>query len=214
MKEKMTVHEALRELKTLNARIYDGINSLNVVVANKHNNGKIGGKPIQDFVQATKDSYKSVRTLMNRRDAIKRAVTKSNASTEVELDGKTYTIAEAIEMKNHGIEFMTMIRDRISSQLESARRAADRENAALEDKADAYITTMYQSVNKKNFSEAQKKDREDFITAHTVELVDPLDAAQVVKTMNEHISVFMTKVDSALSVSNALTMIEFEYETL
>ena len=98
MKETMTIHKALSELKTLGDRINSAMEEATFVVANKHSNAKIGGQSIAEFSQAAQQSLQSVMTLINRRNAIKRAVTRSNAETMVNINGKEYTVAEAIDM--------------------------------------------------------------------------------------------------------------------
>ena len=59
--------------------------------------------------------------------------------------------------------------------------------------------------------EELKKLREDFITAQTIELVDPLNIRKAIAALEEQISTFLVEVDAALSVSNAITEIEIAY---
>jgi hypothetical protein len=44
-----------------------------------------------------------------------------------------------------------------------------------------------------------------------MELVDPIGALKVIEALDEEVTSFMTNVDAALSVSNALTKITVEY---
>lgn len=101
--EKMTVHKALCELKTLDARIQKSIQQGTFVFANKHSNNKVAGVSIGTYSEEIRAAYQSAKDLIARRDAIKRAVTLSNATVKVTIGGKEYTVAEAIEMKNHGM---------------------------------------------------------------------------------------------------------------
>ena len=55
--EKMTVHKALAELKTLDDRINSEITGSVFVRANRHNSMKIFGKTIPDFMADTESSY-------------------------------------------------------------------------------------------------------------------------------------------------------------
>lgn len=214
MTEQMTVHKALAELKVLDSRINNEINRYHFVVPNKHSNTKIGGVPIADYAEEVRNAYKSIRTLINRRNAIKRAVTRSNASTMVKIDGVEYTVAEAIDMKSMGVSYLNAIRNVLESQYSIAKLNADKNNGEkLELRTDEYIKSMYQGADMKNLSEEIKKVREDFVAAQTVELVDPINAAKEVESISKDVDAFMTEVDSALSVSNALTTIEVEYET-
>lgn len=214
MKETMTVHEALAELKTLDSRIAKAIADVTFVVANRHSNTKIMGMSIPDFSESVKDAYKSIMSLINRRDAIKQAVAVSNAVAKVTIADKTYTVAQAIEMKNHGMTNLKTLQSVMESQLSRARREADRMNESVPDKADSYMSSVYSVSDQKNMSEELKKTREDFIASQTYELVDPLKTVDIIKELESKTSAFYTKVDSALSVSNALTTIEVEYETL
>ena len=60
-------------------------------------------------------------------------------------------------------------------------------------------------------SEAMKTLRKTYIENNTYDLVDPLDVTQIMETLDAEINEFNAEVDAALSVSNALTVIEFEY---
>lgn len=214
MTENMTAHKALSELKVLDARIAKEVDSATFCVANKHSNTVVRGVPIADFSNQAKDSLKGIMTLISRRTAIKRALTRSNASTKVSIGGKEYTVAEAIDMKNVGVEYLNTLCLRLEQQFNSARNAADRENGdKLEQRADTYIQSLYQNADKKNLSEEVRKVREDFMTAQTVEVLDPVNAAKVVAELRDEIDAFMSEVDSQISVANALTTFEVKYDT-
>jgi len=212
--EKMTVHKALAELKTLSSRINDAIGEASFVTTNKHGNTRLNGKPISDFNNSALDAMKSITALINRRNAIKRAVTNSNAVTKVTIGDTEYTVAEAIDMKANGMAFKQALMNRISAQLEAARRTVDRENGQkLDDRADQYIRNLYENAEMKNLSDEVKKVRNEFVDSQTVDIIDPIHAENELKKLRDEIDSFMTEVDSALSVSNALTTIEIEYET-
>jgi len=213
MKEQMNVHKALSELKTLDARISKAIDELNVVVQNKHNNTKISGLPVAEYAAEAKKAYQSVNTLISRRNAIKRAVTRSNAVTMVQIAGKEYTVAEAIDMKSKGVAHLSMLKDRLMNQYAKAKRFAESGNNDLDDRADAYIQSLYQGADLKNMSDEIKKVRDTFVTAQTVEIIDPIGVAGEIEQLQNEIDEFLTDVDSALSVSNALTVVDVEYET-
>jgi len=213
MKETMTVHKALSELKVLDSRIANAIEDLDVVVANKHSNTKISGIPVAQFIDEAKAKYQSAVTLVNRRNAIKRAVTRSNATTMVNIGGVEYTVAEAIDMKARGIQYQSAVADKLLSKLARAKKQADMENERLENRADEYIKSLYGGADLKNMGDEITKVRNTFIAAQTFELVDPINAGEVASKLQEQMDAFLSDVDSALSVSNALTAIEVEYET-
>lgn len=210
--ETMTVHKALCELKTLDARITKTIQHNIFVFANKHSNTKISGLSIGEYSGEVKSAYQSATDLIARRDAIKRAVVLSNATKKVTVGGTEYTIAEAIEMKNHGIPMQQMLLQKLESDNRHARRMADENNGAtLETRADEYIKSIYGSADMKNLSDDIKRTRADFITAQTTEIVDPIGIKAEMAQLEKQINSFLVDIDSALSVSNALTEITVEY---
>lgn len=210
--ETMTVHKALCELKTLDARINKAITGNVYVFANKHANTKVSGKNIGEYSAEIKSAYQSVTDLIARRDAIKRAVVLSNATTKVTVGGSEYTIAEAIDLKNHGVPMQQHLLQKLESDSRRARREADENNGdRLEARADEYIRSLYANADMKNLSDEIKKMRADFITAQTTELVDPIGIDAEMKRLSDSINAFMVEIDSALSVSNALTQITVEY---
>lgn len=211
--EKMTVHKALVELKTIDARIEKTIRDASFVIANKHSNQKISGQSITEYSEAAKSAFQKAEDLTARRNAIKRAVVLSNAKTEVNIGGAIYTVAEAIEMKNHGVYFWQKLLDKIVLDYNNARREADRNNGdRLEARADEHVKNMFDGkVDMKNLSEEALNARNQFIANQTYELIDPLKAKEKIEMLENKINSFMVEVDSALSVSNALTEIEISY---
>lgn len=209
--EKMTVHKALCELKVIDSRINKAISATIYVVPNKHNNTKISGMTIPDYSEQAKAAYQSAVDLIARRDAIKRAVVKSNAVTQVVVAGTTYTVAEAIEMKNHGMDHVRALMTKLTNDLNAAKRAADAENALLERRGDEYIRNMYGATDMKNLTADAVKQRKEFIESITVELIDPLHVADKIAALDKLYHDFMIEIDAALSTSNAVTEIEISY---
>lgn len=214
--EKMTVHAALAELKTMDGRIEKAIQGSYFVTAVKKSTEKINGVKVAEFKNKMKSDYQKVDDLIKRRNAIKRAVVLSNATTIVTIGDKQFTVAEAIEMKNHGIEFKRNLLDEISIQYEAAQNNIARNSGeALEKRAEKYITDIINAQPKDSKmsvdTEAMKNLRATYLDNNSFELIDPLGVTDVIERLDNEINDFLVKVDSALSVSNALTIIEIEY---
>lgn len=210
--ETMTIHKALAELKILDGRIKKEIQNGSYCAANKHSNEKINGIPIEDFKKAVQGTYDKVTDLINRRKAIKKAVVLSNAKTTVKIADVEYTVAEAIEMKNHGIEFESMLINIMDNQYKAAQAAVNLRNGDdLEQRADQYVTAIYGQKEGKTNSADIDKVRKDFLEANSYEIVDPINVPEKLEELRKKIDAFMAEVDSALSVSNALTEITIEY---
>lgn len=208
----MTIHRALAELKVIDDRITKKIMGFEVCFPNRHSNSKVSGIPVNEFSENIKNTYKSIRTEINRSEAIKRAVTLSNAVTEVQIAGTTYRVAEAIAMKNKGIETKQMLLDRIRSiYAKNKSYVEDKNGDDLEKRATDYVQGLCGNKEKVQSSEVEEI-RKTFIAANTYDLVDPIGCESVINDLSEKIDNFIAEVDSALSVSNAMTEIEFSYE--
>lgn len=210
--EKMTIHKALSELKILDSRIENALADFTACRTNKHSNAKIGGMEIEDYKKENRSMFDSAVALINRRDAIKRAVIRSNAKTVVTIAGNTFSVAEAIEFKNNGIAYQKMLLDLISRQYKSASERADEYNQrTLLQEAEQKVTTLYGSKESNVAAEAIKATREEYIRLNTLDIIDTIGCQKKIRELSEKIDSFMVDVDSALSVSNATTYIEISY---
>lgn len=210
--EKMTVHKALSELKVIGERIEKSMARMTLVEVMEQGSAKVSGIPVSEHVGQMKAVFQSTVDLISRRDAIKRAVVKSNATTEVLIGGITYTVAEAIDMKNNGMTYLRMMANKLTRELASAQANVEYENGnKLETRADGYIKNLYGSTDMKNLAAEAVEEREKFIKSHTRVLVDPLNVADIITRMEADIYAFTTEVDAALSCSNAITEIEVSY---
>lgn len=208
-KETMNIHKALCELKILDDRINRAVDDCRYVGVTKIVSKRVGSQTVEAFSESVKDGYKSAMDLIKRRQAIKTAVVKSNATTTVVIGGNTYTIAEAIEMKNHGLDGEKRMLRYMVSRLAEAEALINRTRSDLESRADAFIRD--QTGSKESKTEDLLKMRQDYIAMQDVELVDPLHIREIIKTLDEKINTFMSEVDSALQTSNANTEITIEY---
>lgn len=209
--EKMTIHKALCELKILDSRINNAISSARFCLANKHSNEKVNGVTVEEYQETMKASYNKASDLIRRREAIKRAVVLSNAKTIVKIGGKEYTVAEAIEMNNHGIDLKLQLKNAMKKQYDSAMTAIISKNSVVDDKATEYVVGLFGQKEGKTANEEYEKARKSYIEANTMELIDPVNILEKIEALEVEIADFTTEVDSALSVSNALTEITVEY---
>lgn len=206
--KKMNVHQALAELKLLDKRIADATTGVTWVVANEHVNAIIAGVKLTDVIEGIQSQYKKVTDLIKYRDALKRAVVASNAVTKVTIAGVEYTVAEAIDAKNHGMATLAALRNRMLRDYEQAKSTAEIQNGSrLEARAETYVKSMSGQTVTKDMTEDMRRMRDDFIEKHTTELVDPIGVRKVAEDLNEKITAFTAEVDAVLSTSNSLTEI-------
>lgn len=208
--EKMNVHKALSELKTLDAKIIKRIRSSKFCIANKHANSVVAGIPITDFEKNAIEDYQAIADLIKRRKAIKRAVTLSNASTTIVVDGITYTIAEAIEMKNHGIELELGLFTHISEEYANATLICENENKTLQERAERFAAGLFESKDKTSAKDITEQI-EFFKKQNVYDLIDPIGCRAKMEELKDKIDNFYSEIDSAISTSNAITELTIEY---
>lgn len=210
--ETMTVHKALAELKIIDDRIHKAISGGVFCVANKHSNEKINGVPIEEFKKTMQGAYDKASDLTARRNAIKRAVVNSNAITKVKVGAAEYTVAEAIEMKNHGVELKEMLLHELESQYKKSQAVILSKNGDdLEKRAEQYVVGIYGAKEGKTNTDDFEKTKKDFIASNSYELIDPIAILKKVEGLESEISEFKAEVDAALSTANAITQIEITY---
>ena len=214
--EKMTMHKALCEKKIMGSRIANTINQAVFVKANKHSNQKIDGVTIADYKAQMTAGNQTARDLIKREIALNKAIVLSNAETKVMVAGEEYTVAEAIWMKNHGLDSYKVMLRKMKNDFS---RATEQTNAnsgdPLERRAEVYVNSVIAAQPKDSKmaidSDAMKSLKDTYIKDNTYDLIDPLQIGKAITELENWIYAFESDVDSALSTSNALTTIEFSY---
>lgn len=199
----MSVTQALPELKLLDRRIEKILDSVETWCKVSTN-----GAPVDKEKQKkeTEAALQSFTDLVKRRDAIKRAIILSNAQTKVKIGSFEGTVAEAIEYK-----ISSRMKRILLSNMKDCLQAKRTEYEQQKANVDARLERLLQSELGKDV-----KTNPETITALTnsfrennkVELVDPLDLAAKITTLEEELDSFETNVDWVLSEANATTFLE------
>lgn len=210
--EKMTIVSALSELKVLNSRISEEIATATFCDVNKHVMRTLKGKSLNDARAEMQGSYDKITALINRNNAIKKAVTKANAETYVKIGDEQMTIAEAIYMKQTGIELMRQLLVTMTSQYTKAKATIERSNGdALTQNCEAYIVKLFGAGDNKSVSADIEVAKAKYIEENTVDLIEGVDTAKAIEALKNKIDTFEANVDAAITVANATTIIEINY---
>ena len=206
---KMTVTRGLAELKTLDARINTAI-SQGVFVAAVPGAQKLPIGVAKSAEQLTSDinaSYQTVRDLIKRREAIKRAIIVSNGKTEVVIGGQKMTVAEAIERKT-SINYLNGFHAHMAMQLQNTTNVVNTQNARVDADIEKRVMAAYGN-EKGKVSEDQHKIIADAVKKESAaELLDPKKINDQIATVRKEFEDFSMEVDFVLSESNARTEIE------
>lgn len=208
--KRMTITEGLVELKLYDNKIRKAITEAHFINIKKKKDNKIGTMLVENYEKKAKESYQSILDMMKNRDAIKRAIVLSNATTEVTIDGKTMTVAEAIEKRNLNSSISYLL-GKMETSLSNVENALLTKNADVDASAEKLLVSYYGKDAAKKVS---KEDYDSVVTpykeANEYVVVDPLNLRDKYEQLRDETDGFMSNVDSALSISNATTFIEIE----
>jgi hypothetical protein len=205
----ISITRALNELRLLNKRINDKINSSYFLGCAKRSSEKVNNVFTKDeFKELIKSNYDSISSLIKRRSEIKAAIVASNAVVKVKIADIEMTVAEAIERKNT-IEYEETLLDKMESQYNNIIGKCNNENEKVNAKADEMINTMLGKVeqNKKDQYKAETELVQKFIKDNEFETIDPIDLRKKIENLKEKIDGFKSEVDLTLSEINAVTKI-------
>lgn len=208
---KISITEALNELKLYDAKITKAITNATFCGTAKKSADKVGVVKKDDFVERAKASYQSATDLISNRNTLKSAIVRSNAITGVEIDGVPMTVAEAIERKN-SIEYDETLLNEMKRQYANATTTVDKENKKVDNKVDELLTTLIgKDSDKKLSKEDQEAVEKPYREKNEFEFVDPLELYEKIQALEANIDGFKSNVDTVLVLSNATTFIEVDF---
>lgn len=213
--EKITIHRILSELKTIDDRINKEISSFKPLTVKRGNNSLVstGGRlsiPEEEFVNNAKSTYQSIEDLINRKFKLKSALTKANVNTKVTIDGKEYTIIEAIEMKSI-MDLKKSLLYRMTLEINQSNKTYESTSAQVDSDFERMLSTQVANItNKSDIQKVRDGYMETFYKQNEVKMVDPLKCSDLANSLQKEIDKFLMEIDSALSEANATTLVELE----
>lgn len=201
----MSVHRGLSELKLYSNKIAS-LNSGTFVTANKQSNKVIGGRSIEDVNNLIKGNFDSMVALIENRKRIKDAIVKSNAMTNVSVNGKVMTVAEAIERKV-SIEFERNFLRILQNQFSQQNNIVDQQNLQLPTKLESFLQS---TLGEKRDVATVKDLTKTFEDNNKYVLIDPNHIQDYIQKLEKNIDEFVSQVDYTLSESNATTFFDVE----
>jgi hypothetical protein len=200
--QSMSITQGLAELKLLDKRLQHHLKSIRWVDVSMQGN-HIDTDKLKSKSEA---EYQSYMDLVKRRDSIKRAIVLANASTRVKVADWEGTIAEAIEHKR-SIEYKTTLLESMKKHLQEVRAQYETAKGQMDGRLERLLQSELGKDVKTN-PDTLKALTNSFRENNKVELIDPLDLATKIASLEEEISCFETNVDWVLSEANGKTTIE------
>jgi hypothetical protein len=206
--KRISITEALNKLKLYDAKISKAINSHKYVGAAKKSSNMLGVQTKEVFNNNAKAGYQSVTDLIKNRNKLKSLIVQSNAITEVTINDKVMTVAEAIERKN-SIQYEIDLLNTLKLQYATATSTVNAENKKVDTQIDKLLETFVgKDTDKKATKEDQAAIIEPYREKNEFELVDPLNIYDEIQKLEAEIDGFNSSVNTALVLSNATTFIE------
>lgn len=212
--ETMSITRGLREIRVLADRIEKTILSTKFVAAVMGRN-LVDGKSQESFAAEVKSTAANIENMIQRRDALKRAIVMSNAGTMVVIAGVAMTVAEAIERKS-SIEHELSLLMKLVDDYNLASNAYERMATEVQIRRDHQLAGLLQlgSTNARLADEEYRAAAEAFDAdvQNMPQIVDPLNARDhLIDQLRARIDEFRSEVDVVLSESNGKTMITVTY---
>ena len=204
----ITVQRALNELKTLDSRLYKRLQDFTIVGSKKNSETRVSEtrEQVGEFSTNAKAKLDSVQDLLKRQRELKHAIMESNAKTKIVVAGVEYTVMTAIDRKRTIDTEKTVLANMVNSLAKAERKVA-MENKRVEEYLERQVLTMAGgdlSNKKADFVVAFEKSYRD---DNEWQLVDPLELRKLIEKMEKEIEEFELEIDTALTVSNAITTI-------
>lgn len=207
---KISIHRALSELKTLDKRIEKAIMEFEPVGIGQSDNPINQIYRAEDFNSKVKGEYQSITDLINRRETIKKKIVESNALTEIEIGGKTMRVADAIVYKDVTLKAKVQLINHLSGKFRQALSRVASTNEKVEENLQRVVEVTLgkdaAKVKPEEYEELCKK----FRGLNQFKVADPLQIEKEIAQLEKEINDFSVDVDAKLSESNALTFIQID----
>jgi hypothetical protein len=216
--KKITLHEALAEIKSIKERINDYpvkgmfIDAANKASGNRCINSKMGRDEASVRIKSDYDSYMQ---LCQNLIKVKSALFKANTTTMIDVAGKQMTILEAIHMKSifesRRFLYSTMKNQYLAISAKISN-IADTVEKDVVDSVNLRFGGDKAAKNSDNYDETLKTSLAAVVEMRVPTLVDPIGLAQNLSNMEIENEKMIKTIDFILSITNAKTEIEVEFD--
>lgn len=207
-----TVTQALRERKTLKARIEKAIATgifVDIVIGEANRPDAGSHKDVDALTNALKSSFQSVVDLQARYNNIVEALVVSNATTKVTVAGKEMTVAAAIERRN-SIHLEDKLIEAIGIQISRKGTVLTSKLSQLQIQIDERVKNNKTDVmNASDIAQLTANVEETMNKAYYPKIHDPIGLMELITKMRSDNILFKDELEVQLNLSNAVTKITF-----
>lgn len=208
----MTLYQALTKKKILEERV-KRIHSHRLCCVRKTNEEvDQNGTDLEKIRETSiKPGYQESVALMKNLIALKAAINDANARIEIEVEGKTYSVANAIVLYRN-LNQLKELYQRMVGNYQVVQDEANKLNARLQsaEAVNAYLEKAL-GDGKRN-PEMVKQLTEDYLARNSYSVYDPLNTEELARKEIEHIEKFKDDIHYKLTRANLDNTITVEFE--
>lgn len=202
--EKITIHEALTRLKTIDKKINKKITSFSPFSTGlKNSNKNSNGIEKEEFKKDNSSLFQSINDLIRYKYLLKTKIAESNVNTKIVFQGRQITVNEAIFLKEQYNKEINQLLIIIVSAKNAMQNFLNFENDKVESTANKLIEDK-----KEMNSESIISFKTEYMKNFSLELISSTDIEKFIINANDLVEEMLSELNSKLSVSNAITMIE------
>lgn len=214
----ITIHRALSQLKTTQARIEDKFEKDIYVSSTIGKTNMAEGRPVDVVKREILANFDSMQQLLKNYQTLKLAIIRSNSgiteeSTNIKtgmVEGMELTVAEAIAIQKYVLPLESQFVRRLENQLNNAKRTIEMTNS----QANTEITSVLEALSNKDSKNLDPSQVNTITEAYQQnkfrQLVDPLDLADKIRKLRDKLDALSVGVDAFLSESNAISHINVD----
>jgi len=213
----ITLTEALSELKLLDKKIrkkqeelYYGKPVVDYTIG-KNQVTELNNITVDELEKHAQSTIDSLLRLMKNRTLLKSKITQKNAETKVTIGGKEYTIVEAIERKRNLANEKEIV-EKLADTYNSVLQKVQRINEKAREQVNQLIETKVGSDSKNTDPKVLDEMYSMFLANSQATLQDPYNVKELIEKMSEDIDNFEKEVDVKLSIINAQTTIDVDFD--
>ena len=206
----MTITRALTELKRMDVQIENAIKNGTYMfpLTGKDTYQKVSptNLSVEDAKSKINSSFDTVVGLISRREQIKSSVINSNAQTKVNIQGRSISVAEAIDLKN-SVVYKKKFVEALKLSVAKHNQWLTQAESALNDRIEKLLSAAYSGDKGRVDVESTKAITDPQIQQFSPSLLDVRNIGSVIENLQKEIEFIETELDFVLSENNSVTTI-------
>lgn len=203
---KLSLTRILSELKLVDKKI-EQLLEKDYVATYQKRNPVLNLKTKESFEKEAVENLQSLKDLFIRKSNLRNALSRANADTKINFNGKSYSINELLTIKNELIPLKINALHSLMNEINRTKAAYEKQNSIIEEKVEQMLMQGL-SKDRKASGDEYEKIAKPFIEDNKILLSDAANISQYINELNKEITEFTSDIDILLSEINSKTEVE------